>query len=225
MNPKIIGIGGYARCGKDTFVKIAKNVLRKNGYTPFRVAFADVLKEEVAQMLRANNFPLDVYTDKIEEKTQLRPLLVWWGCARRNMTKEGLYWVNEASEYIDDVVSDNYETPKDRLVALVSDVRFPNEAQWIHDNNGWFIHLKRYNLVDTWPNGQKRDDDIYRFDPAPNEEEAKQDPLIQKMADYMVEWENKGKLTPEDAENNDYLYETVLKTLNACPFFNGKVLS
>ena len=182
---KVIGIGGFARAGKDTFVKIACDILKKNGYNPIRIAFADILKEEVDEMLKANNFKLDVYTNDPEEKAKIRPLLVWWGCTRRTLSPDGLYWIDYIEQTMGDYINDG--TNPEKKVFLISDVRFPNEAKWIHENwSGWFIHLKRYTIVpdDDRPMGfplaaWKAGGFPKEYDIAPNDEEAIQDPLIQ----------------------------------------------
>lgn len=223
---KVIGIAGYARCGKDTFVGIAKKVLRKNGFTPVRVAFADKLKEEVTEMLKANNFQASVYTEDAATKALIRPLLVWWGCQRRYESEGGLYWVNEANEKlrIHQGAAHHTYIPEDQLVALVSDVRFVNEANWIHQSwDGVVIHLKRYTT------GKERKvlggewEDVKYYDAAPNEEEAKNDPLVQELADFRIEWESKKKMTAEEAMEDPYLQGVALDVLNQTKFFNGKL--
>ena len=225
MNVKVIGIGGYARCGKDTFVGISKNILTKNGYKPIKIAFADSLKEEAEKMLRESRFSATVYTEDSEVKTLIRPLLVWWGCQRRRESDGGLYWVNIADEKIHDFIDtahnnlDEAGTDPDKLIFLISDVRFKNESTWIKETwKGEFIHLKR------WSNKEVRDGygDLgfaKVFDPAPNEEELIQDPIIQEMADQKVEWENKKKMTSAEAIGDPYLQSVVLETLNSIKFF------
>lgn len=76
---KMIGVSGYAFCGKDTFVKIAIDLLKKNGYMPIRLAFADMLKDEVEGMLKDNKFQATVKTDDSVAKALIRPLLVLVG--------------------------------------------------------------------------------------------------------------------------------------------------
>lgn len=216
---KVIGIAGYARCGKDTFVGIAKNILAANKYRPMRVAFADKLKEETEAMLKANNFKCTVYTEDGEAKKLIRPLLVWWGCQRRYDTSAtgGLYWVDRVDQQLRELVNDmmkNRDHPA-RVVALVSDVRFVNEAKWVHDQwGGRVIHLKRYAM--EWGDNSK----VKVYDPAPNEEEKKNDPLVQEIADFRVEWESKGKHTAETAMKDPYLQGVVLQTLNDTKFFS-----
>lgn len=222
---KVIGIAGFARCGKDTFVKIAQDILKKNGYTPIRFAFADMLKDEVENMLIDNGFKATVKTDDTAIKTLVRPLLVWWGCQRRYETEGGLYWVNEVDKQIRDVINDwqSGGASTERLVALISDVRFPNEAKWVHQNwDGAVVHLKKYQ--GEWRKaGQDGSDEVLVkvYDSAPNEEEAKQDPLVEAVADVRTEWEGKGHKSAADAANSrdDYLQKVVLDALNSTKFF------
>lgn len=221
---KVIGIAGYARCGKDTFVGIAKEILKNNGYTPVRVAFADSLKKEVTRMLKDNNFKATVYTEDTEEKKLIRPLLVWWGCQRRYESPEGLHWVNVAENEIKSTISScdaHSPAASDKLVFLVSDVRFLNEARWVHQTfDGEVIHLKRFTIEDR-KGGQDGSDVILTkvYDPAPNEEELKNDPLVQEVADQRIEWESKKKMTSAEAIQNSYLRQVVLDTLNSTKYF------
>lgn len=220
---KVIGIAGYARCGKDTFVGISKNILTKNGFSPLRVAFADKLKGEVQNMLEQKAFKSTVYTEDSEAKKLIRPLLVWWGCQRRYESDGGLYWVNEVDrqlrQHAQDVISRGEDPSK--VVALVSDVRFPNEAKWVHEQwGGIVVHLKRY--VNEWRKGGQDGSDEYLtkvYDNAPNEEEAKQDPLVQELADHRVEWESRKKMLSADAIADSYLQTVVADTLNQTRFF------
>lgn len=227
MTTKLIGVGGFARSGKDTFVGISKKILERNGYNLVRVAFADKLKEEIDLMLQTNNFSADVYTQDTQTKSLIRPLMVWWGCQRRNESN-GLYWVKNIDEKIKNFITECFYADIDtsKLVFMISDVRFPNEATWLHDSwDGKFIHLRRYsNVYSESPvviNGVSRNDlPIRMFDSAPNEEEEAQDPLIQEIADYKLEWENKGNLPLDEAIKNQQLQEEVLKTLNGLKYFN-----
>lgn len=228
---KVIGIAGYARCGKDTFVGIAKNILAANNYRPIRVAFADKLKEETESMLKANNFKTTVYTEDSESKKLIRPLFVWWGCQRRYESNGGLYWVCQVDDQLRKLCKDLVSNgePTERVVAMVSDVRFANEARWVHEQwGGKVIHLKRYvikevhDVMDGFAGTVGIPTKVY--DPAPNEEESKNDPLVQEMADFRIEWESKGKHTAETAIKDSYLQGVVLKTLNDSKIFSETLL-
>lgn len=213
---KVIGIGGFARCGKDAFVSIAKNILLKNGYQPQRVAFADNLKSEVDNMLEQNNFELDVYNTDNAAKSKIRPLLVWWGCARRDLSDGGLYWVDQVNKQLTQQCK---QEPTDNVVTLISDVRFPNEAQWLHKNwDGEFIHIRRFSYEDV-RDGYGDFVSSKTYDAAPNEEEAKNDPLIREIADVHMEWESKGIPAGEDPTKDEYLQRKVLDALNSTKFF------
>ncbi len=220
---KVIGVAGMARAGKDTFVKIAIELLRKNGYNATRVAFADKLKEEVENMLKQNRFSATSYTDDVQAKNLIRHLLVWWGCQRRYETDGGLYWVNEVDKQIRRLQEDLLRTGacEGKEIVLVSDVRFPNEVKWIQSNwDGSVIHLKRFSP--NWVRGGQDNSDeflVKEYDKAPNEEEAKQDPLVQELADVKTEWESKQKATAEDASSIPDLQKVVWDALNKTKFF------
>lgn len=224
---KIIGIGGLARSGKDTFVAIAKNILKRNGYAPFRIAFADKLKEEVEAMLVANNFKASVLTDDTEAKKLIRPLLVWWGCQRRQESENGLYWVKTAENKIRNYYAGarHSNIDDDKLIMLVSDVRFPNEAKWIHETfDGEVIHLRKY-TVHTSDSpalvyGVSSNMEFHRmYDEAPNEEEKKHDPLVREMSDQRVDWEKVSSSNSSDILNDPMLNEIVLNALNNTKYF------
>lgn len=204
-----------ARAGKDTFVSIAKDILEKNGYHPQRYAFADQLKQELDTMLRVNNFQVDIYSDNTEIKTQLRPLLVWWGCTRRDQTPDANYWVGKVHETLQEVERASKELgTSDKAVALISDVRFVNEAQWVqNDWNGFFIHIRRFRTESGV---------IERiYDLAPNPAEAKNDPMIREITNYQVDWATRSIPLGKTPLEDDYLRGVVLRALNSAPAFNG----
>lgn len=62
------------------------------------------------------------------------------------------------------------------------------------------------------------------FDKAPNEEEKKQDPLIQEMANDMVEWECKSVMTPDEAAKDPELRQIVYGALLRCPYFVNETI-
>lgn len=208
----IIGIAGFARCGKDTFYAIATNILKYNNYNCQRAAFADFLKEEINEMLLDNNFAYDVYTNDTAEKSKLRPLMVWWGMSRRNDTN-GKYWIKSVEKYLDNLKKNHYTNNADNFCVFIPDVRFKNEVEWIKDmNHGYVIHLRKYSLLSKL--------DLKEYDLAPNEEEEKNDPIVQKLANVKIEWENKNNF---DLLNDESLRKIVLDALNSLAVFNGKL--
>ncbi len=223
---KVIGVGGYARSGKDAFVSIASGILQKNGQTPRRIGFADNLKSEVNEMLTKHHFELDIFTTDAEVKTKLRPLLVWWGCARRDLSDGGLYWVEQVHKQLVEIQA-AYKTrgvSDENFVALISDVRFVNEAKWLQkDWGGSFIHLRRFSYKKT-RDGYGESVDTKSFDAAPNDEEAKNDPLIRDLADVHVEWESRGISPGHSVTEDNYLQDKVWTALNTTKYFKHQTI-
>ena len=223
VNMKVIGVAGFARAGKDTFVGIAIDILKANSYRPMRVAFADKLKDEVEDMLIDNKFNATVKTNDTAAKTLIRPLLVWWGCQRRLEGGNGLYWVNEIDKQLNELCADYiaHGESHENVVVLVSDVRFPNEVKWIQEKwQGSVIHLKRWKT--EWCRGGQDGSDEYAcktYDSAPNEEEAKQDPLVEALANVHTEWENQKLATTTEAIKSEKLKATVWEALNETHYF------
>jgi len=211
--PLIIGVGGFARSGKDMFVKIARKILTQNGYTSTKLAFADALKNEIDPFLK-QCYGISAWTDDTEQKTIIRPLLVAHGCQKRSQSK-GEYWIDKIDKDIEKSNAD---------VIFISDCRFPNEAQWLHDKwHGWFVHLKKYS-IDTIRDGTN--DKGRMYDKAPNAEEAENDPLCEKQADYKLELENvierefrkTGiKISPDSLIDNSYLLDEITLCLQRYP--------
>lgn len=214
--PIVIGVGGFARSGKDTFVKIAKKILKENGYSSIKLAFADALREEIDHFL-IENYGISAWTDDTEEKTIIRPFLVAHGCGKRAQSN-GTYWVNKIDEAIE-----NIHFTED--VVFISDCRFPNEVDWVREKwGGWFVHLKKYSVVPGMGFSKL-------YDVAPNEEESIQDPICEAKADYKLELENTierekrltgNTITTESLIDNTYLNEEIRLCLMKCPLLNIK---
>jgi hypothetical protein len=212
MNKSIvIGVGGFARSGKDTFVKIARKLLDERGYKTTQFAFAGALKYEIGPFIE-QYYGIDVLTDNTEEKNLIRPLLVAHGCQKRIQSK-GNYWIDSVDKNLENI------SPH---VVFISDCRFPNEVEWIHNKwNGWFVHLKKYSMFAGYK----------KFDDAPNAEEAFNDPMIQKGADYLLDLENVvereerltgNKITLGMIIDNTYLKEEIKVCLSKCPLLTFK---
>lgn len=216
--PIVIGVGGFARSGKDTFVKIARKQLKESGYSSIKLAFADALKEEIDPFLK-EYYGISAWTDDTEEKKIIRPLLVAHGCQKRVQT-QGKYWVEKVDEAIESI-----HFSED--VIFISDCRFPNEVDWVHDKwGGWFVHLSKYSLAQS-VDSCGISTPVKMFDKAPNEEEAYNDPICEEKSDAKLELENaierekrlKGNIiTSESLIDNIYLNEEIMLCLSKCPF-------
>jgi len=161
----IIGLTGLARCGKDTFCKYARLHLDSLNIQSQRLAFADELKKDVDAFL-IEKLGISAFTEITEEKEIIRPMLTTWGTEIMRK-KDDLHWVKKVEE----IIVDN---KKNNIVSIVTDIRFPNEIDYIHKIGGKVIHLTMI--------GNK---------PA-NDYEKKNDPMLNKNADCLVEWKKYG---------------------------------
>lgn len=197
----VIGVTGYARSGKDTFASIAKDILSKNGINARQYSFAEQLKKEVAPFLK-DCCGVDVWTQDTSLKKDIRDFLVWYGTT---------FWrKRDPKRWIRGVDSQLKTDGNEVDIAIVSDVRYPNEAEWVHSWSGFLVHIS------AW----KRDGDKQIFQDAPNEQERLNDPLVKEVSNYALSWEDKG-LSPNDAISNPEFRQQVLKALNSCHFING----
>ncbi len=132
MLPRLIGVTGFKRSGKDTFAKV---LVDKIGYK--RLAFADALKKEVAEFL-------GIPVEELEmDKEKWRGVLQYHGCAVR--WKDEDHWVDCLSEYRDRL---RVQCP---TKFVVSDVRFRNEANWIRSEGGVVVRIVRDGIVAADP--------------------------------------------------------------------------
>lgn len=151
----LIGFGSKARIGKD----FAVTELRALGYSISRVAFADVLKSNLASFFHLYH-KMDFYKlcEDDTTKAKLRPLMVAYGQVMREL--DPYIWVDSAGlpSIIDTCDSD---------IVAVTDVRFPNEVARLKQLGGVYIDI---------------DADV----PPANETEAENSALLRDMADYVV---------------------------------------
>lgn len=154
MSTIIIAFGYKARRGKDTAVNAIMEA-RSLGFLPVkRYAFADALRDEVnsaveermrrgcsdpqaAMMLVCTwaGVPYDpaAVTDTGYPYGKQRALTQWWGSEYRR-AQDPNYWVKRLKERIE------REAP---AVALISDVRFWNEFEFIQLNAGYCVRVDR----------------------------------------------------------------------------------
>ncbi len=148
----IVGISGPINSGKDTVAEILCDE-----YNFLRVAFADSLKD----------FCLKMFPDILNEETLWGPSEKRTPECRRLLQQLGTdvarqfdpnVWVKHTMNRISllqtqglDALGRHNPTRPDRSV-VVSDVRFPNEAEGIRAQGGFLLSITRpdnYNLVNT----------------------------------------------------------------------------
>lgn len=155
--PSLIGLSGKAGSGKDTFAKF----LEPFGY--IRISFADPLKT-VAKLI----FGLtegQVTDPRAKEEEDLR-----WGMSPRRIMQEvgkkmreihSDVWLRQALARINDERINN-----DRHNFVITDVRFPNEADVIRSLGGVLVRIERAGVAS--PTGASDDTetalDKYKFD-------------------------------------------------------------
>jgi len=172
---KIIAVSGVARAGKDTIANgLAKVIGEMNpSIKVFRASFADQLKHEISPFL-IEKFNIDPFQADGKEKELIRPLLVAYGCAKRNQT-QGRYWLENVEQRI---IAENPD------ITIISDLRFAeekaDELQWLKEKNGKLIHVSRFHL-----NNGKKD-----FVKPANNDEKRNDPILKKEADFLISWQD-----------------------------------
>lgn len=146
---RLIGLSGAARSGKDT---VGKYLVEKHNFK--RYAFADPLKRAAHEMF---GIPLeDFHSDDKKEVVnefwgfsprQIAQLLGTEG--GRELFREDL-WTKRAElawlqhqEYITDIAPETFGNIEGLSGMVVTDVRFPNEAEWIKDAGGIVIDIWR----------------------------------------------------------------------------------
>ncbi len=175
----IIGLSGFAGCGKDLFFKLFQEEAHKiNKSRSVRVALADPLKEEVKSTLLQFK-GIDPTNCSRHQKDIIRDLLIFYGLLKRNES-EGRYWVDKASEKIKDI-SDKFD------FILVTDIRFnrfiKDEVSWVKDEwKGKLLVIKQFVYDSNYQGIEK----LYQKAPNKTEEENMVD--VESHADYILEW-------------------------------------
>jgi len=131
---KLIGLAGKARCGKDTVADILGDEFVVVSY-----GFADPLKEAAAVLLHRSE--QDIYGDFDFDREAILPE---WGFSIRHFLQvlgtEGMrklfgeeFWITRLGLELDTLKSD----------AVITDVRFENEAEFIRKRGGQIWHVYR----------------------------------------------------------------------------------
>jgi hypothetical protein len=142
--PLIFGIAGVARCGKDT---LGKHLME--------------LKRDLDPFLK-DKLNISAFTENNSEKDLIRPMLVCWGTDTcRKIDPD--YWIKKIEKQVKTSINN-------KIIVVITDVRYENEAKWIKENGGFLIHLSRM--------GQKPS----------NFQERLNDPIVKRNADHIIKW-------------------------------------
>lgn len=132
LRPRVIGIAGPARAGKDT----AADMLIEMGVSDYRYSFADPIRA----MIKAG-FGVDLTDPYWQDKKELPAAELGGQSPRSVMQTLGTEWGRER------VLPDLWLQPAMRRLQqeshramVVADVRFENEATWVR-TNGVLLHI------------------------------------------------------------------------------------
>lgn len=157
----MIGISGYARSGKDTFGEALVKVLKEYGVKAKTYALATQLKHDIS-FLTESDFNISAFTKIDAEKLIIRPLLVGYGETWRKANPD--HWL--------EILDSNLE-PK--TLAIITDIRYENEANYILENQGFLLNINR-----------KLENGTYIL-PANNEEKINH-PLVLEKCHFNLCW-------------------------------------
>jgi hypothetical protein len=159
--PLIFGIAGVARCGKDTLGKHLISKLNKAGFPAMNISFAMELKRDLDPFLK-EKLDVSAFTENNSEKDLIRPMLVCWGTDTcRKIDPD--YWIKKIEKQVKSSINN-------KIIVVITDVRYENECKWIKDNGGFMIHLSRM--------GQKPS----------NFQERLNDPIVKRNSDHIIRW-------------------------------------
>jgi hypothetical protein len=180
LKHKIIGLYGNRGVGKDTLYKYiveaysdirradfsAKIEKTQPIYFP-RLAFADELKNDL-NPISQKMFKKNVHDLSAQEKEIFRPILIAYGCAWREV--DSLHWVKSVDQQIQDMK--NFSL---KQVAFITDVRFPNEAEFFKKK-----YKDKFLLIGLNRKGA----------PTPTDEEKKHIKTMKKACDIFINMKN-----------------------------------
>jgi len=144
----LIGLCGFARSGKDSFANFILDEQEYNSPPKAKVlSFAYALRRELEPFV-LSKLGISTFTEDLNEKEIIRPLLVCWGTEiiRKQIDKD--YWVNKIKK----IAQTNR---KNRITSIITDVRFENEINWIKKEKGLSIFIERENV------GPKNTDELH----------------------------------------------------------------
>jgi len=177
--PLIIGLGGVAGSGKDTFFNNLKRVLGSRATFDLKVkrySFGDELKKEVNQWT-TTHYGIDAVNCDRVEKEKIRSFLISHGVIKRNRT-EGQYWIDK----VEKAVSSDEDRPD---IACITDVRYNHykndEASWVKGKGGVLVYIRRMTVKSN-----KEGMVTHSCLQAKNPEEQIHDPKVLSVADYIA---------------------------------------
>jgi hypothetical protein len=157
----MIGISGLARSGKDTLAENLANIIRNEWDIDVEIfSFAEEIKSQADDFLK-KYYNISAFSESTKEKEHIRPLLVAHGECMKSLKGKNI-WA--------EIVLKKIKSRKSKVFPIISDVRFDFEAKFLQKNKGQVIHISKIGNL------------------APNEIEAKNDPIVKKFCDIKHSW-------------------------------------
>lgn len=173
QNPFVVGIGGVARSGKDTFID---KVAEKLDIPVIKFKFADELRTELNCRL-GDWLDVNFFTEDVEEKNLARPIMVYCSEFVRKRSR-GLYFVNKIRDkmccytdknlYVPSVGQQEFDfSVKSKktfdAVFTISDLRFCefefDEIDFVNAN-GISVHIERDGIAPANPVEQRNNSNL-----------------------------------------------------------------
>lgn len=140
----LIGLSGKIQCGKSHTAKMFEKIGFK------RLSFGDVLKEECSNIYGYPllwNYQEKYKANKIINHVELprpnmtlREVLEWHGTDYRR-AQDPNYWIDRMNDTLTKIVKSKVPLP---IAVVIDDVRFPNEACYMHDSKGVLVRIDPY---------------------------------------------------------------------------------
>jgi hypothetical protein len=170
----IIGLSGVAGAGKDLFFTLLSKRLNCQKFS-----LADVLKAETVPFCR-DQYGIHPLTCSREEKDLIRPLLVFHGTFKRDLS-EGRHWIEELNKKIN-------KNNLTNSIVIVTDIRYDDypkdEVYWLKEElGGVLVHISLYEEAPSLCGSHTKN-----FKEPINDEEARNNPKLISQADYTVQW-------------------------------------
>ena len=145
---KIIGLAGRKRSGKDTVFDMLSE---RPGCDVRRLAFADVVKQEVAVACGVGLSFIEAHKDTF------RPILQWWGTEFKRELVRRDYWLEKVSCKLDEL---QRSEGSDNLTVVITDCRFPDEVELVRARKGFMALVKRHADGERNPDGHESETDL-----------------------------------------------------------------
>lgn len=141
----VLAISGYAQSGKDTFANAVEDIIRDN-HRCSRFKFAEHLRRATGLALDYLKLDINPWTEDLNEKKKLRPVLVALGEYAREKN------INVFASLTRDEIDLSLKSKC--KIAIVTDMRYENEHELLRDlsrKNGYKYHRIHITRIGTGP--------------------------------------------------------------------------